>query len=395
MQISRTIKVEGRVFDSLLKTTGNLLTVLSGLKGYASAVRSIKLKDLTHELEKSIQELNSDILSARMLPFGDLTQNLPRIIRDISARYGKEVNLVVEGADITLDRSILEGMGDPLVHIMKNALDHGIEPVAERKSVGKPERGTITVKASQKKDMVLVEVTDDGRGINPERLRQKAIEKGIEGERLDKMTAKEIIKLVCLPGLSLAQSVTDISGRGVGMDIVATAVNSLGGKLDIENEYGKGVKISMELPKAASITRILFVKTGATMFALPLSKVEKIIMLSEASGNRIDYLGSSIPAKGSLMPSPSKARAKAGSPVVARDEKTGNPFAIIADEYGDEMEAFVRPLRPPFENLDFAVGFTITGDGRPVFVLDLTRLAPASTPCGAPAASALGGGVSS
>ena len=151
MQISRTIKVEGRVFDSLLKTTGNLLTVLSGLKGYASAVRSIKLKDLTHELEKSIQELNSDILSARMLPFGDLTQNLPRIIRDISARYGKEVNLVVEGADITLDRSILEGMGDPLVHIMKNALDHGIEPVAERKSVGKPERGTITVKASQKK----------------------------------------------------------------------------------------------------------------------------------------------------------------------------------------------------------------------------------------------------
>ena len=162
--------------------------------------------------------------------------------------------------------------------------------------------------------MVLVEVTDDGRGINPERLRQKAIEKGIEGERLDKMTAKEIIKLVCLPGLSLAQSVTDISGRGVGMDIVATAVNPLGGKLDIENEYGKGVKISMELPKAASITRILFVKTGATMFALPLSKVEKIIMLSEASGNRIDYLGSSIPAKGSLMPSPSKARAKAGSP---------------------------------------------------------------------------------
>ncbi|MFZ3071938.1 MAG: Hpt domain-containing protein, partial [Thermodesulfobacteriota bacterium] len=153
MQISRTMKVDAGVFDSLLKTTGNLLTALSGLKSYSSAVRSIKLKDLAHELEKSIEELNSDILSARMLPFGDLTQNLPRIVRDISARYGKEVDLVVEGADITLDRAILEGMGDPLVHIMKNALDHGIEPVAERKKAGKPERGTITVKASQKKDM--------------------------------------------------------------------------------------------------------------------------------------------------------------------------------------------------------------------------------------------------
>jgi len=379
MQISRTIKVEGRVFDSLLKTTGNLLTVLSGLKDYASIVRSIKLKDLTHELEKSIQELNSDILSARMLPFGDLTQNLPRIIRDISARYGKEVNLVVEGADITLDRSILEGMGDPLVHIMKNALDHGIEPVAERKSAGKPERGTITVKASQKKDMVLVEVTDDGRGIDPERLRQKAIEKGIERERLDKMTAKELINLVCLPGLSLAESVTDISGRGVGMDIVATAVNSLGGKLDIKSEYGKGASISMELPKAASITRILFVKTGATMFALPISRVEKIIMLNdEAAGSEVDYLGSSIPAKRLSDAFAVKGSGKDRVAVVARDEKTGNPFAIIADEYGDEMEAFVRPLRPPFENLDFATGFTITGDGRPVFVLDIIRLAPAS-----------------
>src|SRR3990172_7429630 len=326
MQISRTIKVEGRVFDSLLKTTGNLLTVLSGLKDYASIVRSIKLKDLTHELEKSIQELNSDILSARMLPFGDLTQNLPRIIRDISARYGKEVNLVVEGADITLDRSILEG-----------------------------------------------------RGIDPERLRQKAIEKGIERERLDKMTAKELINLVCLPGLSLAESVTDISGRGVGMDIVATAVNSLGGKLDIKSEYGKGASISMELPKAAAITRILFVKTGATMFALPISRVEKIIMLiDEAAGSEVDYLGSSIPAKRLSDSFAVKGSGKDRVAVVARDEKTGNPFAIIADEYGDEMEAFVRPLRPPFENLDFATGFTITGDGRPVFVLDIIRLAPAS-----------------
>ncbi|MFZ3072742.1 MAG: ATP-binding protein, partial [Thermodesulfobacteriota bacterium] len=273
---------------------------------------------------------------------------------------------------------ILEGMGDPLVHIMKNALDHGIEPVLERKRAGKPERGTITVKASQKKDMVLVEVTDDGAGINPERLRQKAIEKGVSEERLDKMSAKELIKLVCLPGLSLAQSVTDISGRGVGMDIVATAVNSLGGKLDIESTYGKGTSISMKLPKAASITRILFVKTGAAMFALPISRIEKIIMINGAALNEVPYLGSSIPAKKLSDVFAIQDSGEGRVAVVVRDEKTRNPFAIIADAYGDEMEAFVRPLRPPFENLDFAAGFTITGDGRPVFVLDLTRLAPSA-----------------
>lgn len=383
LRLSNVMRVEGRVFDDLLATVGDLFMVLSSFKALTHDSRSIEFKDGVHMLGKTVGSLHGSILSARMLPIEDLAAGLPRIIRDLTTGSGKEVSLYTEGMDISLDRAILEGLSSPLVHIIRNAIDHGMEPASERLQKGKLSVGSIKVRAHARKDRAVIEVSDDGRGIQRDALRKKAAERGIPLEKTAAMPDKELLKLVCLPGLSTAVKVSETSGRGVGMDVVKDAIEGLGGSLEIESEEGKGTKVVLELPRTTLITKALIVGIGPERFLIPVSKIERVIETSadEIADGTFGYEGVRVPVlplgpvfglkekegKGTILVLVD------GSPVLGRGN--GSPFAALkVESFGAEIDAYVKPLLPPISKLWGASGMTMMVDGSPVFLLDIQQI---------------------
>ena len=381
LRLSEVMKVEGSVFDDLLATVGDLFMALSSFKALSHSSRSIEIKEGVHVLGKSISTIHKNILSARMLPLEDLIAGLPRVVRDLTSGSGKEVSLTSEGMDISLDRAILEGLASPLVHIIRNAVDHGIESAQERVECGKLSVGAIKIKAYTRRDRAVIEISDDGRGINRERLRKKAAERGLSAERLASMPDRELLKLVCMPGLSTADKVTGTSGRGVGMDVVKDSVEALGGALGIESAEGKGTKIIMELPRTTSITKVLIVSIGPEQFLLPISKIERVIETGkdDIGGGVFSFEGVQVPVVplAELFGIAEKARPGAtlilvdAGPILGAGQHLA---ALKVDDFGDEIDAYVKPLLPPISKLWGATGLTIMGDGRPVFLLDVQQI---------------------
>lgn len=377
LKLSHVMKVEGSVFDGLLATVGDLFMALSSFRTLSHETRSVALKDGIYSLGKTINTLHASILSARMLPIADLTEGLPRVIRDVCKACGKDVELKLEGAELRLDRAILESLGSPLVHIIRNAVDHGIEPPEERAASGKPARGTITIRAYSKKDRAVIEVSDDGRGINTGKLREKARLKGVDAEKLRTMTEKEALMLICMPGLSSSDTVTEVSGRGVGMDVVKEAVEGLGGALGIESAPGEGTRIVLELPMTTSITKTLIVTVGTEQFLLPISRIVKVVEArsTELSKGRYRLEDAEVPLLSLAGALGMKHAERPFSTVIFVEYRgsveAGDLAGIIVDDFGDEIDAYVKPLLPPISRLGGVSGITIMGDGRPVFLLDL------------------------
>ncbi|MDO8426322.1 MAG: chemotaxis protein CheW [Deltaproteobacteria bacterium] len=381
LKLSNVMKVEGKVFDDLLATVGDLFMALSSFKSLTHISRSIEFKDSVYLLGKSINSIHHSILSARMLPIEDLTEGLPRVIRDISKQSGKKVELKVEGAGISLDRAILESLGAPMVHIIRNAVDHGIEPLTERMQAGKSPEGNITVRASAKKDKVIIEVADDGKGIDCDKVREKAIKSGVPAERVRAMTDREALMLVCLPGLSTAEAVTDTSGRGVGMDVVKEMTEGLGGALVIESAPGKGTKIIMEVPRTTSIIKTLLVRVEGEPFLIPISKIERVaeVRHEDISDGVLKHNGADLPVipLGRLLGMEEETESPVYTVIIVesgRDENAGRLIGLRVDDFGDEMEAYIKPLVPPMSKLWGVSGIAVVGDGRPVFLLDLPQI---------------------
>ena len=387
LKLSKVMKVESSVFDDLLRITGDLLMALSELRSIAQTSTSLDLKNGVHRLGKTIEELHSGILDARMLPFSSLAENLPRIVRDVAKKSGKEVDFKVEGAQISLDRSILEGMGDPLVHLIRNSVDHGIETPEEREAAGKPRKGTITLRATGKKDHAVIEVHDNGRGIDAGRLKEKAISRGMPEDEARALSDNDALMLVCTPGLSTKESVTDVSGRGVGMDVVKSVIEEIGGTLSIDSAPGKYTKMTMELPRASSIIKMLLVSIAGEVVGIPLTKVDKVMEM-EADVKRAMSLNGGIMFMGKKLPS-IKLREVFGIKGEVKDDLstlvlvqmdgtepdgTNKLVTIEVDRLIDEIDAYIRPLMPPLSKLSCASGFTILGDGRPVFILDVGQV---------------------
>lgn len=390
LRLSSTMRVEAGVFDELLSAVGGLYMGLTGFKDISKSARSIALKDAVHGLETTANRLYAGVLSARMLPVSQLIEGLPRIVRDIASKSQKQVELKIEDTGISLDRTILEGLGSPLVHIVRNAVDHGIEPPDERKRLGKPALGSITLSVYNEKNRVAVVISDNGRGIDRRQVLAKAAQKGIPAERLMSLTDKEVLSLICLPGLSTKEGVSETSGRGVGMDAVKSAIEALGGSFDIESESGKGTKITLDLPRTTSIIKALSVRVSDEMFLLPLSGVLKVVEADAkaASGASFAFEGVSIP----LMPLASAVgleetgRREIYTVVVAGTgnhsgggtETAGGAAAGLAafrvDDFLSEFDAYINPLLPPMSRLKGVSGITVMGDGRPVFLLDLPYL---------------------
>ncbi len=367
-----TIKVEGWLFDELLRATASLITVFSELKELSTWPDPFRFRNILYRFGKTLKELNGHILSARLVPLSLLTDGLPRLVRELSRQMNKKAELVIEGAETRLDKSILEALSDTILHVIRNSIDHGIEPPEERVSTGKPETGRITIRAVEKKDTVTVEVSDDGRGIDRRKLIEKAIESGVERSRIEKMSDEEILLLVCTPGLTLKDKTTEVSGRGVGMDAVRDRILSVGGRLSISSSPGRGTSVIMELPRMASIMRVLFVNTGGERFAIPVKNVEGVI---EAQPEWIDtgcvvFREQRIPARvlADIIGIPyNKSSQPADSVIISDGEKR---CALFVDTVDDEAEAYIKPLQQPVALVKGINGYIVDAQGRPILVID-------------------------
>jgi two-component system chemotaxis sensor kinase CheA len=378
----KSVRVKTDTLDRLVNITGELITTRHRLMSRSRQHAGSELDEPLRQLSALLRELRDEVFKARMLPFAVVAERFPRLVRDLARKQGKQVSLKIEGTEIELDRGILEEITDPLVHILRNAVDHGMESPDARVAGGKPAGGVITITVARDKDHVDITVADDGRGMDPARIAQKAVEKKIlTPAQAYNISRQAALMLVCAPGFSTAAEVSDISGRGVGMDVVRTAVHVLGGTLAIESETGRGSRFILRLPITVSIIHALLVECGQLTLAFPVNTVSRTIELRrgdifEEAGRKVFALdGRHIPLKSlnRLLDQPLPQRT--GPIVPAVVSETGGAMAgLVTDRFLGQEEIFVKPLGIPLSRMKNLTGGTITGDGRIVFVVDASTL---------------------
>ena len=379
----KSIRIKTETLDHLVNITGELITNRYRLTEAVRLTDAAESQEALHQLSTLLRNLRDEVFKARMLPFAFIAERFPRLVRDLARKQGKEILFQLFGKEIELDRGILEDIAEPIVHILRNAVDHGMETSDERVTAGKPHSGTITLTVRRDKDHVEISIDDDGRGMDPERLKRQGVEKGlISWEQSVEMTSQEAYQLICLPGFSTAETVTDISGRGVGMDAVRETVQSLAGVLTIQSQRGHGSRFVMRLPITVSIIPALIVQSGPIEIAFPLNTVSRTVELESSaimyeSGRPTAILGeTSLPIRSlrqalNLPAAPSPETAL--QPVIVCD--IGQTLAFSVDRIVSQQEIFIRPLRSPLSHLKGVSGATLTGDGRVLFVADAGALA--------------------
>jgi len=283
--ISRTVRVDIDKLDLLMNIVGELVLSKSAITNLADRLRASEEKELATELakatrilERRLHELQKGVMDVRMVPVGQLFDKMTRIVRRVSNEQGKKVDLTIRGADTELDKLIIEDVSDPLMHIIRNAIDHGLEAPEERRAAGKPEKGSIQLLASQKGNHVVIEVVDDGRGIDRDQVRRKAVEKGLISDT-QLLTEEEVYDLLFMPGFSTRDVVSDLSGRGVGMDVVKNNIAALSGMIELHSELGQGTRMTITLPITLAIIKALIVQVAGKTYAIPINSVLETLML--------------------------------------------------------------------------------------------------------------------
>lgn len=379
----KSIRIRTETLDHLVNITGELITNRYRLAESIRLADAVECREPLKQLSALLRNLRDEVFKARMLPFAFIAERYPRLVRDLARKQGKEIHFQLSGKEIELDRGILEEIAEPIVHILRNAVDHGLESADERVMAGKPFGGVITLAVRRDKDHVEISITDDGRGMDPEQLKQKAIENGlISTVHAAQMTSQETYQLICAPGFSTATTITDISGRGVGMDAVREAVHALSGVLTIQSQYGQGSSFIMRLPITVSIIHALIVECGPFEIAFPLNVVTRTAELShsdilEESG-RTTVILESIPVsvrnlRQALNLSVTPRSEGVLMPIIVCDIG-GTPVAFSVDRITGQQEIFVRPLLSPLSHVRGMSGATVTGDGRVLFVADVNTL---------------------
>ncbi|MFH0811682.1 MAG: ATP-binding protein [Pseudomonadota bacterium] len=377
-QPPKFISVETQTLDSLINVVGEMIIHRSRLTELSRPLSSYELDEEMQSLENLIRELYNQVIKLRMMPVAPVTDFLYRTVRELAQSQGKDIALHIEGdKEIRLDRTIIEGLMDPLIHLIRNAIDHGIEPPTLRREKGKP-RGAIWVRFAKERDMVRVEVEDNGQGIEVVKVKDLAVKKGIMKKELSELTRDEdALMLLCTPGFTTSQQVTDISGRGVGLDVVKDRVETLGGSLHIHSTPEVGSTFILKIPATTHIIYALLIKLNAQVFALPIPHVLATTKIN-LKGAQHSFIFqneevSLVPTKELLkMGEPSKG-VRAYSPV-AVVEIRGRKSGLMVDEILGIEQIFVKPLGKPLNKIEGLFGVTTLGDGRMVLVLDLERL---------------------
>jgi two-component system chemotaxis sensor kinase CheA len=363
---TRTIRVRTDLLDQLVNLTGELITNRYMLRSASSGLDWQQLSQTLAQTSLLIDDLHHHVLQARLMPLENITGRLPRIVRDLSRKTDKKVTLQLNGTSVGIDRAILEELTDPLVHLVRNAVDHGID-----------KEGVVTVSARREKELILIEVADDGKGMNPDLLRRNAVERGLmTSPQANALSDRDALMLVCLPGFSTAQKVTETSGRGVGMDVVKSAVVNLGGTLEIISEPGQGSRFQMRLPLSIAIIKTLLVSCAGRSLAVPITRVQRTLDLTtseiqQSGQNRTFRLGEELVCLFSLAEALGLPEVAAGAITwVILTDVQGRRIGLEVDNFLGHREVFVKSLGFPLNLLRGLSGATVEGNGQVVFIVD-------------------------
>ena len=334
-------------------------------------------------LHAIVKDLHDKDMTVRMTPLAVVTERLPRAARDVARKVGKQVDVEIRGAEIELDRAILEDLSDPLLHVLRNAVDHGIEPPHLRLLAGKSATGKVLVHARRERDRVILEIADDGKGMDPAKLRAAAVARGaLQPGEAAALSDREALQLACLPGVSTADQVTDVSGRGVGLDAVKRTVEGVGGTLELDSAPGAGSRVTFRLPLTVAVQPVLLVGVGEEVLGLPIAKVHGAAHVAMSGLDR--SRGAPVLAyDGELVPVHELTRLL-GFPGGSRDERAvvvaegdAGRIGLAVDALLGQHEAVLKPLGEPLDAVQGLSAVTVLGNGRPVFILDVPRLVAA------------------
>lgn len=378
-KVNQTVRVDIGRLDKLMSLVGELVIGRARVERLAQEARLREFDEPLSQLGRISGDIQELVTKLRMVPVSFTFDRFPRLIRDMSKSLGKDIELVLEGQDTELDRTVIDEIGDPMVHLIRNSLDHGIETREDRRKAGKPEKGILKISAYQEGSGVIIEVMDDGKGINPEKVKTKAIDRGIlTEEEATTISDEEAIQLCLLPGFSMAEKITDISGRGVGMDAVKTKVETLGGQLDMVSKVGQGTNIYIRLPLTLAIVLSLLIKVGDETYAISLENVEETILVRRENIKTVHGLPATI-LRGEVL-SLSDLGDVLGT-VVERDHRDEYPVVVvkigknkigfIVDELIGQQEIVIKSLGRFLSKIKGIAGATILGDGNVALILDV------------------------
>ncbi len=374
-----SIRVKSDRLDKLVNLVGEMVTVQARLSQFANSRIDADLLSVAEEVERLTWDLRDQVLTIRMLPIGGTFTRFKRLIRDLGSELGKDVLLVSEGGDTELDKTVIDQLNDPLVHLVRNSIGHGIESPAVRQAIGKPGKGRITLSAKHSGASVVLTVADDGAGLDVERIRAKGIEKGLISAQAE-LTEREIYALIFEPGFSTAQEVSSVSGRGVGMDVVRQAIDALRGSIEVRSEEGKGTTFSLQLPLTLAIIDGLLIDIGTDHYVLPLSAVEECIELTREQAEQT-HGRNLVKIRGEIVPyvrlrdefNIKSERPEIEQIVIVNLE--GLRVGFVVDHVVGEHQTVIKNLGRMYQDVNGVSGATILGDGRVALILDLQQLA--------------------
>jgi len=380
---SQTVRVDAARLDSLMNLVGELVINKTRLEQIGRSFQLPELSETLEQMDRITSDLQNVVMRVRMVPIDNVFSRFPRMVRDLARDLGKEIDLIIEGKETELDRTVIDEIGDPLVHLLRNSIDHGIEEPAVRVAAGKKEHGTVVLSARHEGNNVVIEVEDDGRGLDLDKIKHKAVEKGlILSEEADELDQSSLLRLILLPGFSTAEKVTDLSGRGVGLDAVKNKIESLSGSLHVESTPGTGTKFKIQLPLTLAIIQALLVLIEKETYAIPLSFIAETTSVLPAQINKIQEQ-EVILIRGDVLPlirlNEVLQVPRANIPkeeeinivVVRKGEKR---VGLIVDTLIGQQEIVIKPLGKILGNIPVIAGATILGNGQVSLIIDVASL---------------------
>lgn len=390
---ARMVRVDIARLDEMMNLVGELVIdrgrlaqVLRDLSGRLSGDPILdSLAEIAQHLGRVSDDLQEQVMLARLLPIENVFNRFPRMVRDLARKSGKQVRFIVEGEQTGLDRSVIDEIGDPLLHLLRNAVDHGVEPPAERRAAGKSPEATVRLAARHEENHIVIEVADDGRGVDPRRVRESAVRKGLlSPEAAARLSDDEAINLIFAPGFSTAERVTDVSGRGVGMDVVRTNIEKIGGSVRVQTRIGEGTTFVITLPLTLAIIRALLVRVGEAVFTIPLSSVQETLRV-RTDAIRTVHQREVVLVRGQALPLVRLAelfggRGRSAEPaasewryvVVVRSGRT--ELGLVVDRLIGEQEVVIKSIGGVLGEVDGIAGATILGDGRVSMIVDVPKV---------------------
>ncbi|MCG2798911.1 MAG: chemotaxis protein CheA [Cellulomonas sp.] len=386
-----SIRVDVEVLDSLMRQVGELVLARNQITRLAQGSEEAELVRASQRLNLIAGELQEGVMKTRMQPIEHVWSKMPRVVRDLAASCGREVVLEMTGKETELDRSLLEAVKDPLTHLVRNAVDHGVEPADVRIAAGKPAKGVLSLRAYHAGGQVVVEVADDGRGIDPAKVAEAAVAKGVRtAAQVAGMSPADLLQLLFLPGFSTAEKVTKVSGRGVGMDVVRTKIEGIGGTVDVESTLGKGTVWRLRIPLTLAIMPTLTVACAGDLYAVPQVNLLELVALDSSRGSGgIEYVHAApvYRLRGELLPLVGLREALAlpgddegVTTVIAVVQADGRRFGLLVDQVLNTEEIVVKPLSARLKAIGVYAGATVLGDGRVALILDVQAIARRALP---------------